>query len=975
MRQASTDHRRTHRLPSGIIGSQFALDAYTHIHLSYRKFKYADMFTDLNTGRVYPVFTRDRSAEELCLQTSVLFDTHPEWRNTGSTLDIDRFIRCDPELSYRSAYFLQCASKYGYRIEHTPPRDKHANGVAERSVGTISAKCNLAMIAPQPHVPHKYWTLAFDYVCITAAFNFHRKIGTSPYFAITQSHVNVKHLHPFWSKCYVYIAPEDRKGKVGYPRAYKARFVGYDFTRTLEPHFKVLQVYDNNTYGLVRISKDVIFDDLIDFVDNEAELPIDSDFPDLLIDEQEAPVLIPPALMPAIVPPPIIPRVSPVPLPRQDARPIVVPVAPQAPPPQPPIAHHPPAPAIKTPALAPPPKALPTAEVIPNKLTRSQRRPEVFKRVPSTIPKSTYINPDDIGINTPIISPEEEDAVYWYSTSVRNHEYQLSVVETSHFMGLMAPEDPHVPKDFWKAMKIPEWSAAIDSELIKFEKNNCLQYVPDTGQHLVPMMWLFSIKNDGTRKARLVGRGDKMIPLVDFDPDAVYCGNVSACSIKIVLTIAGMYCLVMRGGDLVGAYLITRANPSFPVFINTPQGYQRRPGFVVQAVGNLYGFPPAGQNFSIEFDKCLAEAGYKNTPWDLKLFFKWTPNKKPMMIIAHSDDFRWFGPEEYLHEWDNVVKIFNRHGYQVTDATDKEFVGIKIQRDENNNYTMDQHRMLDLILKEANMTGAKDEHLPYPNDTQQPPLSREDGAKTDEEKLRAAKYPYRRVVGQLMYGMVHTMVSIMYALNVLSRYGNNPGDRHISFLKHLLRYVKYSKMDRLIFKSHPGPYDIDTMTPLLQLHFQCDADLGGNLDNFHSQTSYLGYLGGNLICWCSTDQGSISTSTAESEIKAVNHTLKAEVIANRGILNLMGWKQGPTKIEEDNQACVYHSKSTHMTRNLRHLDLCENWIKEKVADGTCYLVKVPSAENNSDIGTKRVPISVFTRLTSQIVDRSLRTNL
>ena len=33
------------------------------------------------------------------------------------------------------------------------------------------------------------------------------------------------------------------------------------------------------------------------------------------------------------------------------------------------------------------------------------------------------------------------------------------------------------------------------------------------------------------------------------------------------------------------------------------------------------------------------------------------------------------------------------------------------------------------------------------------------------------KYPYRRVVGQLMYGMVHTMIGIMYALNVLSRYG------------------------------------------------------------------------------------------------------------------------------------------------------------------------------------------------------------
>jgi hypothetical protein len=181
-----------------------------------------------------------------------------------------------------------------------------------------------------------------------------------------------------------------------------------------------------------------------------------------------------------------------------------------------------------------------------------------------------------------------------------------------------------------------------------------------------------------------------------------------------------------------------------------------------------------------------------------------------------------------------------------------------------------------------------------------------------------------------MYGMVHTMVCIIYALNVLSRYGNNPGDRHIAFLKHLLRYVKYSKKDRLKFKSHPGPWDIETMTPLMQLHFQCDADLGGNRDNDHSQTSYLGYLAGNLICWCSTDQGSISTSTAESEIKAVNHTLKAEVIANRGILNKMGWKQEPTRIEEDNQAAIYHSKATHMTRNLRHLELCTNWIKEKV---------------------------------------------
>ena len=96
----------------------------------------------------------------------------------------------------------------------------------------------------------------------------------------------------------------------------------------------------------------------------------------------------------------------------------------------------------------------------------------------------------------------------------------------------------------------------------------------------------------------------------------------------------------------------------------------------------------------------------------------------------------------------------------------------------------------------------------------------------------------------------------------------------------------------------------------------------------------LDTLGESVICWCSTDQGSVSTSTAESEIKAVNHTLKAEFISNRGVMNAMGWIQQPTIIQEDNQACVYTSKAKHMTRNLRHLELAQLWFKEKVADGT-----------------------------------------
>ena len=166
------------------------------------------------------------------------------------------------------------------------------------------------------------------------------------------------------------------------------------------------------------------------------------------------------------------------------------------------------------------------------------------------------------------------------------------------------------------------------------------------------------------------------------------------------------------------------------------------------------------------------------------------------------------------------------------------------------------------------MKNTKHEVLPYPLDKLS--LSKAENA-TPQQLAECKKFPYRRIVGQLMYGMVHTLMTIMYALNVLSRYGNNPEPRHIEFAKHLLRYLKYSKHDRLKFKTHDKPTDIKTMTNILQLRFQCDADLAGNPDTKHSQTSYRGYLADSLICWC------ISISTAESKIKAVNHTLKAEV--------------------------------------------------------------------------------------------------
>ena len=699
MHQANTNHRREHRLQPTIPGQQFVLDAYTNSTRSYRNYKYCDLLTDQATGQVYSIFTKSRRSDELCERIGVFFDMHPAWL-TSSSPCTPRYVRVDPENNYKSEDFLRLMAQYHYYIEHSPTRDKHAQGLAERSVGIIATKTNVAMLSPTPAVPLKYWCLAMSYACITQSFNPSTRINDSPYHFTTGQHIDINNLHQFWERVYVHIPLKDRAGKVGHPRAYQGHFVGYLYTSTLFDNFIILEVLPTGGYGKVRHSKDVIFDSTIDFTDTDvSKYPSDEDFHPV--------VLTPLPLLPdAPLPDDIEDDTAVADDPHSD------PVVPE-----------------------PPPALLPS-------VTHASYTP-----IAESHHIDSNLGSDDI--------PSHPDAVYWYHMFPDTHEYAYSMVETSHVTRSIAIRDPEVPKTFWTAMRHPEWAAAINKERTKFEINNCLAEVPYTGQHLVPMMWLFNIKTDGTKKARLVGRGDMMIPWVDFDPNAVYCGNVSSSSIKIALTIAANYKLIVRGGDLVGAYLVTLANEDYPVYIQVPQGYTISKGMCIQAVGNLYGFPPAGQNFSKEFDKCVHECGYANTPWDPKLFIKWIKGK-PIIVIAHSDDFRWFGPPDMIKEWDLLVLTFNKHRYEVTDATNKEFVGIHIYHDADFNYYMDQERMITSIVKEANISGTKDEKIPYPMDG--PALSKADCPTTEEDKRECQKYPYRRVVGQLMYGMCQTMI-------------------------------------------------------------------------------------------------------------------------------------------------------------------------------------------------------------------------
>ena len=95
----------------------------------------------------------------------------------------------------------------------------------------------------------------------------------------------------------------------------------------------------------------------------------------------------------------------------------------------------------------------------------------------------------------------------------------------------------------------------------------------------------------------------------------------------------------------------------------------------------------------------------------------------------------------------------------------------------------------------------------------------------------------------------------------------------------------------------------------------------------------------------------------------------------RGMLNLTGFPQDTTIVEEDNQACVYASERPHLSRGMRHLDLAKMLIKEKVESKEIKLLKVAFADSTSDLATKRLALPLIYKLSSRILDESLGVDL
>lgn len=215
-------------------------------------------------------------------------------------------------------------------------------------------------------------------------------------------------------------------------------------------------------------------------------------------------------------------------------------------------------------------------------------------------------------------------------------------------------------------------------------------------------------------------------------------------------------------------------------------------------------------------------------------------------------------------------------------------------------------------------------------------------------------------MGALLFLTCVSRPDIAYAVNVVSRYVNDPGPPHVTAVKRILRYLINTKDVSIVYKANKDNRELIGYS---------DSDFAGDLDTRKSNTGYIFLMNGGPVTWSSRKQNTVALSTTESEYMAASEAAK-EILWIRQFLNDIGELQNSFTLHVDNQSAIKLINNPVFHKRSKHIDIRYNFIREQVAKKIVNIKYVESSCQLADFLTKALPVSKFNCIRDKILKRA-----
>jgi len=165
---------------------------------------------------------------------------------------------------------------------------------------------------------------------------------------------------------------------------------------------------------------------------------------------------------------------------------------------------------------------------------------------------------------------------------------------------------------------------------------------------------------------------------------------------------------------------------------------------------------------------------------------------------------------------------------------------------------------------------------------------------------------------------------MMFVVNLINRYMENPTELHLVATKRVLRYLKGTTEFEIFYKKGGNQ----------ELFGYTDNDYAGDLDDRKSTSRYVFLLSLVVVSWSSKKQPIVSLSTIEAEFIGAASCACQAIWLKRVLEKLFKMQNKTTVIHYDNSSSIKLSKNPIMHGRCKHIDVFFHFLRDLTKAGT-----------------------------------------
>ena len=514
---------------------------------------------------------------------------------------------------------------------------------------------------------------------------------------------------------------------------------------------------------------------------------------------------------------------------------------------------------------------------------------------------------------------------------------------------------PNTPNNVGEALSgryKEQWLKAINKEIKSLESKGCWRITtPPANSNIIRGKFVFRVKvkrDEVTFKARLVAQGFSQVEGKDYNE--TYSPVAKATSMRTVIALATILGLELHQVDFSTAYI--NADLQEEIYMYPPAGLNVPNGKVLRLLKSIYGLKQSGLNWYKCCTNYLLDCGFTRLVSDPCIFTK-SINGRPIILAVYVDDIIIAGKSrtDIIQIKNSLAEKFDIHDLGLLDY----YLGIFVKQDiQNRTTTLNQSQYIRNLLHRFNMEDCKPRSHPMTTNFHIDILEKKQLSQENQEFVQ--NFPYKELIGSLMYIAVCTRPDIAYAVNTLARFSTNPNLTTCKAALNILRYLKGTIDQGLQYSGKSV-----TLTGF------ADSDWARCNLTRRSTTAFCFFIGNCLISWQSRLQTTVALSSTEAEYMALS-TACQEAIWLRSLLSELGFHMPySTTIWCDNKGAIQLCLNPVHHRRTKHIAIRYHFIREQVASHSIIVDYMPTNEMLADILTKPLTSNTFHRLRDSLM--------